>query len=437
MGSSTLTDKSVTPFFADRENAWSQFRLGGGLNVVVVNPKLPRTVTWRFDAGQKGISSSPVVYRDLVLVNSNDGSLYAIDAATGKLRWQYFGSDDLMSQPVYAHGLAIVTSGNEWCYICFYPNYVVGGSGLNEIAAVDLRDGREVWNKRIGGSGMPTPALVGDDVVHGDGSGAVLAFRERTGAPDWAVRLPSEFAMSSAVTGPDGRIYLSGVFQAGVFALNGTNGKLTWQHLFSKYYQGPGDGPMASSGTVLFTQYLQSLASYGKWGWMVQVGSPVQSHIVALDKHTGRLLWDVTVAHGKAPPHNQASIPLVYRGRLYEGSPVAAVVNCLDALTGRMLWQLRTGGAVSGGMVARDGVVYFGDRAGYLWAVNAATGSIIGRLHENAHFRVGSPIILNNSLIDGTNGGTVLALPLSAIRGAHDALTPADAGSDDASRKQR
>jgi outer membrane protein assembly factor BamB len=364
-----------------------------------------------------------------VLVDSNDGSLYAIDAATGKLRWQYFGSDDLMSQPVYADGVAIVSSGNEWCYVCFYPNYVVGGSGLNEISAVDLRNGREVWNQRIGGSGMPTPAIVGSDVVHGDGSGAVLAFNVRTGAPDWAVRVPSEFAMSSAVGDQDGQVYLSGVFQAGVFALNASNGDLRWQHLFSKDYQGPGDGPMASTGTELFTQYLQPLAPYGKWGWMVQVGSRVLHHVVALDKRTGRVLWNVAVARGKAPPHNQASIPLVYRGRLYEGSPVAPVVSCLDAKTGRILWQLHAGGAVSGGMVAHDGIVYFGDRAGYLWAVSAADGSVVGRLYEHVHFRVGSPIILNDSLIDGTNEGAVIALPLSAIREAHDKLVPAATGS--------
>lgn len=430
MGPTPITDKSVTPFYADRENAWREFRLGGGLNVVVVNARLPRTFSWRFDAGNKGISSSPVVYRNLVLVDSNDGSLYAIDATTGRMRWQYFGSDDLMSQPVYAHGRVFVSSGDEWCYICFYPNYVVGGSGLNEISAVDLRTGREVWNARIGGSGMPTPALVGDDVVHGDGSGAVLAFRQQNGAPDWAVRVPSEFAMSSAVGDTDGRVYLSGVFRAGVFALNGTDGSLAWQHMFSKYYQGPGDGPMASSAAELFTQYLQPLAPYGKWGWMVQVGSPVQSHIVALDKRSGRLRWDVTVARGVAPPHNQASIPLVYRGRLYEGSPVAPVVSCLDTATGRVLWHLRTGGAVSGGMAALNGIVYFGDRAGYLWAVNATNGIVIGRLHESVHFRVGSPIILNDSLIDGTNEGTVIALPLEAIRDAHDVLKPTVAGSD-------
>jgi hypothetical protein len=36
------------------------------------------------------------------------------------------------------------------------------------------------------------------------------------------------------------------------------------------------------------------------------------------------------------------------------------------------------------------------------------------------HFNVGSPIILNDSLIDGSREGSVIAVPLRWIRSAHD-----------------
>jgi outer membrane protein assembly factor BamB len=75
---------------------------------------------------------------------------------------------------------------------------------------------------------------------------------------------------------------------------------------------------------------------------------------------------------------------------------------------------------VKGGIVARDGIIYFGDMGGYLWAVNASTGRAIGRKREDVHFNVGSPIIVNDSLIDGSEEGAVVAVPLRWIRDARD-----------------
>jgi outer membrane protein assembly factor BamB len=154
------------------------------------------------------------------------------------------------------------------------------------------------------------------------------------------------------------------------------------------------------------------------------MGTRASHHIFTLDKQTGRILWDRAVAIGKTPQWNSAAIPLIYRNRIYEGSPLAPVVTCLDAASGRILWQRKTDAVVKGGMVALDGVVYFGDMGGYLWAVNASDGRTIGRLRENLQFRVGSPIIVNRSLIVGSREGTVVALPLRDIRDAQAPLPP-------------
>lgn len=425
MGPSPISDESVTPFHSDTANSWSQFRLGGGLNVVVVNPHLPREPSWRFNAGREGISSSPVVYRDLVLVASNDGSLYAIDAATGALRWRYFGTDELMTQPVYANGIVVVASGNADCYVCFYPRYVVQGTGLNEIAGVSLQTGAEIWRQRLAGTGMPTPALVAGRIIHADGSGAVLALDQRTGKSLWATVNPSSMAMSSIVDAHDGRVYASGVFGATVYALRASDGALEWRHYLSQYYQGTGDAPMATSGLDLISEYLQRVSPGPPWGWVVWAAAPVRHHIFALDRRNGGLIWDTVIASGTAPQWNTAAISLVYRGRLYVGTPVAPLVSCLDVRTGRLIWQLHTRGVVKGGIAARDGLLYFGDLAGYLWAVDALSGKMVGRLRLNLSFRVGSPIIVNDSLVDGSEEGTVVAIPLRKITSSHDVLEPA------------
>lgn len=414
-------DPSVAVFRSDLQNAWTSFRLGGGLNVVVVDPALPREFAWSFATGDEGISSSPVVYHNLVLVDSNDHSLYAADAATGHIVWQYEAESDLMSQPVYENGVAIVATGTGDSSAYFPPYYVAMDASIDRIEGVNLNTGGEVWVTGIAGSGMPTPAIVGNELVHADGSGIVLAIDPRTAAYEWHAVTHSFFSMTSIVDGHDGRLYAPGGFPNAVYAWNARNGKTVWEHPLGLFDGAVADGPMASTSTALVGMYLQPLAP-GPEGWVVQAGSRAREHVYELDKRTGRLLWDSTLAAatGVTPTRNESSIPLLYRNTIFIGSSLAPVVTALDVRTGRIVWQIRTHGPVKGGMAARDGVVYFGDLGGYLWAVDAANGSVIGSKREPVHFNVGSPIIVNDSLVDGSNEGTVIAVPLRWIRDARD-----------------
>lgn len=423
MGAAGPADPSVTVFHAERRASWTSFRLGGGLNVVVTNSNVPREFAWRFETGPEGISSSPVVYRGVILVASNDRSLYAVDATTGAIRWRYKAENELMSQPVYKDGIVIVATGNSDCSAYFPPSYVVMGMGINRVEAIDAQSGREVWSQGIAGTGMPTAAIVGDTVIHADGAGGVVALDVRTGSFLWRTTVPSFFSMTGLIDGADGHIYAPGSFPDVVYAWNSHDGASIWKHTFSSLYGGVSDGPMASTKAKLVGMYLEPLAR-GPQGWVVQLGSLARQHVYTLDKRTGRMLWNRTLTnvHGRAPAYNESAIPLIYRNRIYIGSAVAPMVTALDLQTGRILWQRRTAGAVKGGFVARDGVVYFGDLGGFLWAVNAATGRVIGRKQEDIHFNVGSPIILNDSLIDGSREGTVLAVPLRWIRAARDPL---------------
>jgi outer membrane protein assembly factor BamB len=418
MGPLPLADRAVTPFRAGAATRWTDFRLGGGLNVVVVNSNLPRAASWRADAGgaHHGISSSPVVYRNLVLVASNDGALYAFDAATGRRVWRYLSMDELMTQPVYASGLAFVASGNANCTVCMPPNYVIAGSGSNRISAVGISTGRERWAQRLAGTGMPSPLIVGNDLVHADGAGVVLALDAATGSYVWHRQLASIFMMSSVVRGDDGLLYVSGAQPAAVYALRANDGTVQWTHTFSSHFTATGDAPIASFENELITEYLAPLHLRPQAGWTPPAGQAVRHYITALDAASGRLLWNRAVDAGKAIVANQAAIPLVYRGSIFEGSAIAPVMTALDARTGKLLWQIRTHGPVKGGIVALDGVLYYGDLSGYLWAVRARDGSIVGRLRTDLHFNVGSPIVLNDSLVDGSQEGTVIAVPLEAIR---------------------
>ncbi|MGB6519892.1 MAG: PQQ-binding-like beta-propeller repeat protein, partial [Candidatus Cybelea sp.] len=79
-----------------------------------------------------------------------------------------------------------------------------------------------------------------------------------------------------------------------------------------------------------------------------------------------------------------------------------------------------TRGAVKGGIVEVGGIVYFGDLGGYLWALDAKTGRVIGVKNMHTPFNVGSPIVVGRTLIIGSDSGSVIAVPLATIRSSQD-----------------
>jgi hypothetical protein len=95
------------------------------------------------------------------------------------------------------------------------------------------------------------------------------------------------------------------------------------------------------------------------------------------------------------------------------------MVTALDAATGRVRWSVRVSGPVKSGLVLRDGVLYFGDLGGKLWAVDAVAGRPVGSIQTDLKFNVGSPIVLNDSLVIGSAQGPVIAVPLADIRASH------------------
>jgi hypothetical protein len=95
-------------------------------------------------------------------------------------------------------------------------------------------------------------------------------------------------------------------------------------------------------------------------------------------------------------------------------------MHAIDLASGRLVWRRRVDGPVKGGSVAFDGIVYFGDFGGRLWALRESDGSVVGTLNVGTKFNVDSPIIVGRTLVVPSLTGRILALPLSAIGGARD-----------------
>ena len=73
-------------------------------------------VAWSFPA-ENAVSSSPAVADGVVYVGSQDGNVYALDAATGAQAWSFpTGAPVTFSSPAVADGVVYVGSNDGKVY---------------------------------------------------------------------------------------------------------------------------------------------------------------------------------------------------------------------------------------------------------------------------------------------------------------------------------
>lgn len=391
---------------------WTQFRLNNANNAVV-----PGTLstTWRI-VTEGPISSSPTVSGTTVFVGNNAGTLYAIEATSGTVKWRYHVNNPLMSAPLLYNGLVIIGEGNEESVgpTSTQPLYV--GTGRSALIALDQATGQLRWQAALPGSGMPTPAIVKGVVIEHNGAGWIGAVDAGTGVQRYARNLHSIASMSAILPLDGDRIVTSGVMDNRVLVLHAADASPIWQTVFNPIDSGLGDCPPVSDGARIYCNYMTPVppATY------TIATQPATLHMYALDAATGLKLWDTRLETGTLPPRNEAAIPLLTPARVFAGSAVAPFMHALDTKTGAILWRTHVKGAVKGGAVMAGGTLYFGDIRGFLWALDPATGKVVGDRRMPSGFNVGSPTVIGQTLIIGSRTGSIYAVPLSTIASSHD-----------------
>ncbi|HYU31385.1 MAG TPA: PQQ-binding-like beta-propeller repeat protein [Thermoanaerobaculia bacterium] len=167
-------------------------------------------VKWRFDTqgrslnsasfgyDRKSIQSSPAVADGKVYIGARDGSLYAIDAATGKQKWR-----------VDHGGSWVITAPAVWDGKVF-----VGSSDLRFLQAVDARISQEIWRVPMPASVWSSPSIAGSTLYVGDTGGGVHALDAKNGKTLWTFMTeggifgaPVPIDGAVLVTSGDGNLY--------------------------------------------------------------------------------------------------------------------------------------------------------------------------------------------------------------------------------------
>ena len=131
---------------------------------------------WSFKSGedntihnQVGFQSSPTVVDGTVYVGCRDAHVYALDASTGRKKWDYPTSKSwVIGTPAVRDGLVYV-----------------GTSDSSRFMALDAKTGRLRFNFKAGGYMFSSAALAGDLAYVGDHNGRLYAIDAKTGKSAW------------------------------------------------------------------------------------------------------------------------------------------------------------------------------------------------------------------------------------------------------------
>ena len=131
------------------------------------------------------VVASPTIAGSLVAVGGRDGHFYALDLATGHLRWRL--THDGMSWM-----LASATDGSA---------LYIGGGSASLVQAVDVASGAERWRHKTRSAVFPSLALAGDTLLAADFSGVLYALDRATGQPRWEFPLGARVLATPLVAG--------------------------------------------------------------------------------------------------------------------------------------------------------------------------------------------------------------------------------------------
>lgn len=197
---------------------------------------------WRPQPGSNPSFSSPVVANGVVYANSEVGqSVYALDAGTGAVRWQFTApfptAGEFPAAPAVEHGVV---------YAVFVHNGAFA-TPTSSLYALDTTTGAVRWSVHDRMNAYSAPA-VADGVIYLSALGrAVIALDARTGAVRW--HFSTDVAGGSVPTVANGVVYI-GCSDGAVDALDAGTGTQRWR--FQTDLAPPGRWllPVVANGTV-------------------------------------------------------------------------------------------------------------------------------------------------------------------------------------------
>jgi outer membrane protein assembly factor BamB len=238
---------------------------------------------WRHESAST--ESSPLLVGKLLYVGSWDGTFYALNARTGKVRWTFDAGASMTGSAAYDLGM------------------VFTGTDDGHLFALDARTGKLRWKaasfSRFGRREYfyATPTLAYGRVYIGNADGILYAFGAESGRLLWARRAGTYVYTAAAAWRR--RIFV-GTWDGYFSAFDAATGDLLWRHHAKG---GIGGAPTVMAGLV----YYSTLGTIPGSHLRHVENGPYRTY--ALDARTGKPVWQF--------PDGQYSPLVADRDRVY------------------------------------------------------------------------------------------------------------------------
>ncbi|MFI6694009.1 PQQ-binding-like beta-propeller repeat protein [Streptomyces sp. NPDC050433] len=185
---------------------------------------------WRakYQSRSWGIESAPALADGILYAANKDGTIWAFDPATGKVRWKQIIIGRSPATPLLHDGTLYV------------------GDGLGPyVQALDATTGAFRWHTMLDslGSVRTTPAISGNTLYVGCQDHRLWALNATTGAIRWHVTTDGPIGSSPVVA--DGTVYF-GSDDGHLWAISAANGRVRWKVKTG----GPVKSPVVADGVL-------------------------------------------------------------------------------------------------------------------------------------------------------------------------------------------
>ncbi|MFJ6280291.1 outer membrane protein assembly factor BamB family protein [Arthrobacter subterraneus] len=303
---------------------------------------------WSYDV-PSSVHGSIAVSDGLVFVPTLRGTLFAVDAATGELKWQHDPepAPEGFNQRTYGYYGVTVADGKV-----LYPYQTRHGEASRGLLiALDVTTGERIWASAMSGATMSdgTPAVSDGRVYVGNQTAdRIMAYNLETGALEWTGNAQLGGWQDGIPAAADGKVFIGS--NNGIIARDGATGKTLWTYR-SSHPSLVNGGATPAAPTIS--------------GNVVYMGFP-SGAVTALDATTGAVIWDRLLPGEKYRGGIHTS-PALSGETLFVGSNNGNFY-ALDSSTGQPLWQQDIGTWVSAGPAVSGNTAVVGALDGNLYA---------------------------------------------------------------------
>ncbi len=357
----------------EQRRAWGRFYLP---------PEEPVNLRWQ--KGLKaGIQCAPAFFKDQLIVGSNDGRVQALDAKSGKSRWEYdSGPDAILSSPVI-HG-----------------GQVYFGTMDGHVVSLFAATGKLAWTGKVEGSVFATGRIVGDPArfVVGTGKGKLVSLSAATGAAQWEYQAGNHIKATPAC---DGERLFFGAWDGCFYALDAKTGGEAWKLKMNSPHFSPATcNPQVQDDKVIVVTH-----DYGTHCLDAKTGQ----HLWAFPAMDVDFKWNGDIVARCKPSYSSA---VFYGGAAYLGSLTGHVVG-FDLATGKQVLEAPVDDPIFDSFPVLQGDrMYFGTVGGTLYAFDLKAKAPAWKYSLGPHFIFAPPATDGKYLAIGDLAGQLACIEI-------------------------